>query len=192
VAQAGSRAPAALQVPEGTSLAALLPHGHHQLASQNQEPAATCASGPQAPCFATLLVPGDLLPNSIQRPSAPLGTAMGEHPLPDQRAGTLAPSMSANLPLCGHQEICFPKVHRGPALPASPEQGIGPVPPLRVETTAPPLSDNLLLCGQTKRPVSPQCTGLNDPHHVLLPMGESQLLSQRSGTLAPSLKGGRW
>jgi hypothetical protein len=61
---------AALSALEESRTLPLLPHGHPQLATQWQEPTATCTSESQAPWFAVLLVSGGFPPQRTWRPSA--------------------------------------------------------------------------------------------------------------------------
>jgi hypothetical protein len=70
LAKVDSRAATALQAAENSSLLALLPHGHPQLATLCQEPTTTYANEPKAHCFAILLVPGGFPPYGARRPSA--------------------------------------------------------------------------------------------------------------------------
>jgi hypothetical protein len=90
LAQASHRGPAAQQAPEGRSPPALIPHGHHQLATQCREPAATHASGHQSPHFVILLSPGGLVAHTVH--TGPVPPTMPTH----ERAAA-STSKSGNL-----------------------------------------------------------------------------------------------
>jgi hypothetical protein len=111
-AQVDPRTSTALGAPEDSSPLALVHHGHPQLATQCEKPAAACASEPKPPHFAILLVPGGFLPHRTWRPSTHQQALLEESPHCPIKEPEPRSSTGCNLPLCRSQKTCFPKVQK--------------------------------------------------------------------------------
>jgi hypothetical protein len=60
-------------------------------------------------------------------------------PTAPSKSWSPSPPLTGNLPHCGCQEICFPKVQKSPSTPTVLHHGRAPASPLRIENTRLPM-----------------------------------------------------
>jgi hypothetical protein len=130
--QVDPRASAALRAPDDSSLPALLPHRHPQLATV---PVAHSHTHKWAP-GSTLLVIRGLPPHTEHRgPVLTTKPSSERAPTALSRSGNPALPLSVNLSFHRCQKICFPKAQKGPALLTVPDHGRSPASLLKIKNT---------------------------------------------------------